>query len=215
MGIFSERPLYLCVGVRDDMATFLPAVLRGGIDIVQLREKTLDHEARRSMAAIMAPICQSYGVPFIMNDFPELAHEVGADGVHVGQDDVTVQVCRDLLGADAIVGLSTHEPSEFESAITQAVTYVSAGPIVATPTKIGRVGTGVDFAVDCQQRSPVPVYVTGGVSDHTISDLVHRGLTHFVVVRHLTEAADPYDAARRLRTAYDEARLTMPVEPAQ
>ena len=211
----ANRSLYLCVGYRDDMAEFLPAVLRGGIDVVQLREKDRDHEARRAMAAIMVPICRDFGVPFIMNDFPDLAVEVGADGVHVGQDDISVSDCRAIVGDDAIVGLSTHEAREFDAGLGEAVTYLSAGPIVATPTKLGRPGTGVAYALACQAKSPLPVFVTGGVNDETITDLVHQGLRHFVVVRHLTEASDPERAARALRTAFDEALVSVPVEPAQ
>ena len=103
----STRRLYLCVGVRDDMADFLPAVLRGGVDVVQLREKTWRRGAAL-VARVMVPICRDFGVPFVMNDSPELALASRADGVHVGQDDVSVERCRELLGDEAIVGLSTH-----------------------------------------------------------------------------------------------------------
>jgi thiamine-phosphate pyrophosphorylase len=212
MPLDPQRSLYLCVGARDDMATFLPAVLRGGVDIVQLREKDGDHERRRAMAATMVPICHSFGVPFVMNDFPELAAEVGADGVHVGQDDVSVAHCREVLGDDAIVGLSTHAPDEFARGLTEPVSYLSAGPITETPTKPGRVGTGLDYAVQSQAATSMPVFVTGGVTDENIGRYVTAGLRHFVVVRYLTEAPDPEVAARRLALAYREA-LAMTVQP--
>src|SRR5579863_1663549 len=92
------RHLYLCVPHRDDLASFLPAVLRGGVDVVQLREKDLDDASRIADATLMIPICREFGVPFIMNDSPELALAVGADGVHVGQKDENVSRCRELLG---------------------------------------------------------------------------------------------------------------------
>jgi len=201
----TNRSLYLCVGARDDMATFLPDVLAGGVDIVQLREKHLEDDVRTTMAKIMAPICHEDGVPFIMNDSPELAAAVGADGVHVGQDDVSVTHCREILGPDAIIGLSTHATAEFTQGLTEPVSYLSAGPITPTPTKPGRAGTGVTYAVESQLRSPMPVFVTGGVTDENVGDLVRVGLRHFVVVRYLTEASDPLNAARRLRAAYDAA----------
>src|ERR1700735_2552323 len=113
----NDRRLYLCVSHRDDLATFLPAVLRGGVDVVQLREKDLDDETRIADAKVMVPICRDFGVPFIMNDSPELAAAVGADGVHVGQEDVSVSHCRELLGYESIVGLSTHSPEEFDAAL--------------------------------------------------------------------------------------------------
>ena len=201
----STRHLYLCVPYRSDMATFLPAVLRGGVDVVQLREKQLPDVVRLATALIMVPICRDFGVPFIMNDSPELALRAGADGVHVGQDDASVAHCRAVLGPDAIVGLSTHTDDEFDTALNEPVTYLSAGPIVPTPTKQGRAGTGVDYAVRAQMRSSLPVFVTGGVTDQNVGELVAAGLRHFVVVRYLTESSDPEKSARALRQALDFA----------
>jgi thiamine-phosphate pyrophosphorylase len=209
----STRHLYLCVPHREDMADFLPAVLRGGVDVVQLREKDLDDEVRAATARLMVPICHDFGVPFIMNDSPELAVVVGADGVHVGQEDDTVARCRELLGPDAIVGLSTHSRQEFDDALDQRATYFSAGPIVATPTKPGRVGTGSSYAVECQARSDRPVFVTGGVTSDNVAALVDAGLRHFVVVRALTQSHTPEESARALRRALDEALSTVAVEP--
>jgi len=194
----TSRRLYLCVPHRDDMSKFLPAVLRGGVGIVQLREKNLDDDVRRKTAELMIPICRDYGVPFIMNDSPELALEVGADGVHVGQDDVSVEHCRQLLGPKAIIGLSTHAESEFTQALTTDATYLSAGPIVATPTKPGREATGIAYALQCQARSDRPVFITGGVDAGNVFDLAAAGLNHFVVVRALTEATDPEAVAHQI-----------------
>ena len=205
MSDVASRSLYLCVGVRDDMADFLPAVLRGGVDVVQLREKVAPDEVRLAQARLMVPLCREVGVPFLMNDSPELALAVGADGVHVGQDDASVSHCRQVLGPDAIVGLSTHADEEFDAGLREAVDYLSAGPIVATPTKQGRAGTGVDYAVRAQARSARPVFVTGGVTDQNVAALVARGLRHFVVVRFLTESHDPEGSARALRHALDDA----------
>jgi thiamine-phosphate pyrophosphorylase len=208
----SSRNLYLCVAHRHDMAQFLPEVLRGGVDVVQLREKELPDEVRIATAKIMVPICRDFGVPFVMNDSPKLGELVGADGVHVGQDDLSVEECRRILGAEAIVGLSTHSTTEFDAALTQDTTYFSAGPIVPTPTKLGRPGTGASYAVECQARSERPVFVTGGVNSTNIGDLVRLGLRHFVVVRFLTESTRPFEDARSLRGALDEA-LSMTIEP--
>jgi thiamine-phosphate pyrophosphorylase len=201
----ATRSLYLCVGQRDDMASFLASVLRGGVDIVQLREKNLSDDVRVDLARVMLPICRDFGVPFIMNDSAELAHAVGADGVHVGQDDDSVARCRELLGPDAIIGLSTHADHEFDEGLLEPVTYLSAGPIVETPTKEGRPGTGVDYASRAQARSALPVFVTGGVTDQNVGELVAQGLRHFVVVRFLTESTDPEKSARSLRQALDFA----------
>ena len=209
----ADRHLYLCVAHRDDLAAFLPAVLRGGVDVVQLREKDLGHDVQIADARIMLSICREFDVPFIMNDSPELALAVGAYGVHVGQEDVSVSHCRDVLGPEAVVGLSTHSTSEFDGALDQTATYFSAGPIVATPTKPGREGTGISYAIASQARSDRPVFVTGGVNAQNVAELVGAGLRHFVVVRALTEASDPEAAARRIREVLDEALSAVPVEP--
>jgi thiamine-phosphate pyrophosphorylase len=208
-----QRHLYLCVGHRDDFVTFLPAVLRGGVDVVQLREKDRDAASQIADARVMIPICRAFGVPFIMNDSPELAVAVDADGVHVGQEDVSVARCRELIGPEAIVGLSTHSTREFDDALDQAATYFSAGPITATPTKPGRSGTGVNYAVASQARSDRPVFVTGGVNALNVKVLVVAGVRHFVVVRAITEARDPGAAARDLRDRLDDALSAVPVEP--
>ncbi len=208
----TSRNLYLCVPHRDDMVDFLPDVLRAGVDVVQLREKELPDEVRVETAKIMVAICRDFGVPFIMNDSPHLAEAVGADGVHVGQDDVSVETCRQILGPDAIVGLSTHSSSEFDRALSERATYMSAGPIVATPTKVGRPGTGVSYALECQARSDRPVFVTGGVTSENVGELIRRGLRHFVVVRFLTQSTHPYRDAQALRAAIDDA-LSMTVKP--
>jgi len=209
----STRRLYLCVPARDDMADFLPAVLRGGVDVVQLREKHAPASRQLNLARLMLPICHEFNVPFVMNDSPELALDAGADGVHVGQDDVSVEHCREILGEGAIVGLSTHSTAEFDEAMRRDVTYLSAGPIVPTPTKLGREGTGVDYAVESQARSSVPVFVTGGVNANNVADLVKVGLRHFVVVRALTEATNPEEVAKDIRRALDETLSTMTIEP--
>jgi len=213
VSLLDQRHLYLCVAHRDDLATFLPAVLRGGVDVVQLREKNLDDASRIADASLMIPICREFGVPFIMNDSPELAVTVGADGVHVGQEDEMVSRCRELLGPEAIIGLSTHSTSEFDDALNQSATYFSAGPIVATPTKPGRSGTGLNYVVASQSRSDRPVFVTGGVNAENIAELVKAGLRHFVVVRALTESSDPEATAKRIRDELDTALSAMPVEP--
>jgi thiamine-phosphate pyrophosphorylase len=209
----STRRLYLCVPAREDMSNFLPCVLRGGVDVVQLREKTLSPAAQLDQARLIAPICREFNVPFIINDSPELALEARCDGVHVGQDDVSVERCREILGPDAIIGLSTHSLSELDDALTRDVAYLSAGPIVPTPTKLGRAGTGVEYARESQARSPRPVFVTGGVNATNVASLVALGLRHFVVVRAITEASDPELAARDIRRALDEALSAVPVEP--
>ncbi len=204
-GDLSGRRLYLCTPDRPDLADFLAACIEGGVDVVQLRDKDLDARLLIARARVAAEVCRAHGVPFVLNDRPDLALEVGADGVHVGQDDAPVSLARRILGPGAIVGLSTHSESDLAAAADEDVSYVSAGPVEATPTKPGREGTGVDYVSLASARSSVPVFVTGGVTPERIPALTSAGVRHFVVVRFLTRAADARRAARALRDAIDSA----------
>jgi thiamine-phosphate pyrophosphorylase len=209
----SERRLYLCTPDRPDLVGFLRDCIAGGVDVVQLRDKDLEAKPLLARARVAAAVCRDLGVPFVVNDRPDLALEVGADGVHVGQDDAPVALARRILGPDAIVGLSTHGPADLERAAEQEVTYISAGPVEATPTKPGRVGTGLGYVSQASARSSVPVYVTGGVTPETIPALTDAGVRHFVVVRYLTTALDARRAAEALRQAIDRASSSAASRP--
>jgi len=206
----STRRLYLCTPDRPDLAAFIADCIAGGVDVVQLRDKELDARSLLARAAVVAAVCREHGVPFVLNDRPDLALEAGADGVHVGQDDAPVALARRIMGPGAIVGLSTHGPADLEGAATEDVTYISAGPVEATPTKPGRPGTGLGYVTQASARSSVPVFVTGGVTPETIPALTRAGVRHFVVVRYLTLASDATSAARALRQAIDRASSSEP-----
>ena len=197
------RRLYLCTPDRPDLRTFLEACLRGGVDVVQLREKHLDARPLLARARVAAAVCRDHGVPFLLNDRPDLALEAGADGVHVGQDDAPPTLARRILGARALVGLSTHAPAELAAGAREPVDYLSAGPVNPTPTKPGRPGTGLEYLREAAARATVPWFVTGGVTPETVPAMAAAGATRFVVVRWLTNAADPEGAARALGATID------------
>jgi thiamine-phosphate pyrophosphorylase len=208
--VLEHRRLYLCTPDRSDLVDFVGACIEGGVDVVQLRDKSLPDEAVLERATGLQPVCREAGVPFILNDRPDLAASAGADGVHVGQDDAHPAAARQTTGPDALVGLSTHSSTDLGRAVGDATTaaaidYVSAGPVVPTPTKPGRPGTGLGYVADAVRGSPWPVWVTGGVSPSSVPELVAAGARHFVVVRWLTGASNPGAAARELRDAIDEA----------
>lgn len=201
----SDRRLYLCVPDRPDLAWFLEDCIAGGVDLVQLRDKHLDARPLLDRARLAARVCAAAGVPFILNDRPDLALEAGADGVHVGQDDAPPGLARRILGPDAVVGLSTHSPAELEAGAGEPVDYLSAGPVSPTPTKPGRPGTGLEYLRHASVATALPWFVTGGVTPDTVGAMVEAGARRFVVVRWLTESADPRTAARALRTAIEAA----------
>jgi thiamine-phosphate pyrophosphorylase len=208
-----DRRLYLCTADRPDLERFVEACIAGGVDLVQLRDKHLDAKPLLERARRLLRVCRGLGIPFILNDRPDLALEVGADGVHIGQDDAPPSLCRQILGPNAIIGLSTHAPAEWDAAQTEPVDYLSAGPVEATPTKPGRPGTGLDYlryaaaaasAVGTSAEGR-PWFVTGGATPDTVGAMAAAGARRFVAVRWLTESDEPRRAARLLREAIDRA----------
>ena len=204
-GRLAGRCLYLCTPDRPDLAGFLASCIRGGVDVVQLRDKVLDARPLLERARLALAVCREHDVPFILNDRPDLALEAGADGVHVGQDDAPPVLARHILGPEAIVGLSTHAADELDAAAAEPVDYVSAGPVTPTPTKPGRPGTGLEYVSYAARHAVQPFFVTGGVTPETVPPMVAAGARRFVVVRWLTEAADPEANARALRATVDRA----------
>jgi thiamine-phosphate pyrophosphorylase len=203
-----DRRLYLCTPDRPDLAPFLEACIAGGVDVVQLRDKVLDARPLLARARVAAEVCAAFGVPFILNDRPDLALECGAAGVHVGQDDASPALARRILGPDAIVGLSTHAPAELDAAGAEPADYVSTGPVSATPTKPGRPGTGLGYLRYAAGAVNRPWFVTGGVTPDSVGAMLDAGARRFVVVRWLTESADPKGAARALREVIDQVPLS-------
>jgi thiamine-phosphate pyrophosphorylase len=212
----ADRRIYLCTPDRPDLERFVEACIEGGVDLVQLREKRLRTSQLSARATLVQRVCADYGVPFVLNDDPDLARSIGADGVHVGQDDMNPTEARRVMGADAIIGLSTHGREQLDRAVgtgLQAgkrgtgpapVDYISAGPVSPTPTKPGRPGTGVDYVREATRRALWTVWATGGVDPTSVSSLLAAGARHFVVVRWLTQASDPKANARALRRVIDD-----------
>ncbi len=203
------RRLYLCTDAREatgDLVGFVAACIAGGVDIVQLRDKDLEGAALLAAALAMRDVCRAHDVPFIVNDRPDLALVAQADGVHVGQGDLPPWACRRVLGQDAIIGRSTHAPEELDTATLEPVDYLSAGPVVATPTKPDRDGVGLGYITYATAHSAGrPVFVTGGANPDTVGPIVAAGGDRVVAVRWLTHSANPEQAAAALRSALDAA----------
>jgi thiamine-phosphate pyrophosphorylase len=191
----ADAHLYLVCDVRDD--AFLEAALRGGVDIVQLRAKHADDATLIDAGRRYAARCADHGALFILNDRPDLVAATGADGVHVGQDDTPVVAARAAVGQDRIVGLSTHSETQIDAA--HGVDYFAVGPIHATPTKPGRPAIGLDPIRHAAARATLPWFAIGGIDTGNVAQVREAGATRIVVVRALTEAADPEATARELR----------------
>jgi thiamine-phosphate pyrophosphorylase len=184
---------------------FLDAALRGGVDMVQLRMKSSDDAAILAAARRFARACAAYGALFMLNDRPELVAPARADGVHLGQDDVTVQEARAIVGPEPLVGLSTHSPEQVELAGETDVDYIGVGPVYETPTKPGRPAVGVELVGYAAAHSRLEFFAIGGIFTANLAPVRAAGATRIAVVRALTEAADPERAARELREAIGAA----------
>lgn len=190
-----EARLYLITGARPGLEAFLEAAVAGGVDIVQLREKALaDGELLRALEDARA-ITRRLGVPLVVNDRPDLAVLVGADYIHVGQDDMPPAAAR-RFGLP--VGLSTHSRAEIDAA---EANYIGVGPVHATPTKEGRPAVGLELVRYASKHARIPWFAIGGIDTGTIADVVAAGATRVAVVRAIGDADDPERAARELRAA--------------
>lgn len=192
--------LYLvCDEQADD---FLHGVLGAGVDILQLRMKDAgDDDAIVAAGQRFARAAARHRALFILNDRPDLVTSSGADGVHVGQDDMAVDAARAIVGPDRVVGLSTHSPEQVDAAADLDVDYIGVGPVHATPTKPGRPAVGLELVRYAAQHAGVPFFAIGGISPENVEAVRFAGADRIAVVRALTEAVDPAASARCLRDA--------------
>ena len=200
--------LYLVCGEMGD--AFLDAVLEGGADIVQLRLKDAPDGEIVAAGRRFADRCAAHDALLIINDRPDLVSEIGADGVHVGQDDIPVAEARELVGPDRVVGLSTHSPAQIDAAGDDPqIDYIGVGPVHATPTKPGRPAVGIELVRYAARHASVPFFAIGGIDAENAAVVAAAGARRIAVVRALTDAADPAHAARALRVAVTgrEARV--------
>lgn len=182
---------------------FVHACLVGGVDIVQLRMKGVGDDELLAAGRRFAGVCRAHGALFVLNDRPDLVDAVGADGVHVGQDDVPVAAARALVGPERLVGLSTHSPAQIDAAGIADVDYIGVGPVFATPTKPGRPAVGHALVEYAATNASVPFFAIGGIDGSNVGTVHAAGASRVAVVRALTEAADPSVAARALKAALE------------
>jgi thiamine-phosphate pyrophosphorylase len=193
--LLEARKLYLITAARPDLADFLEAAVRGGVDLVQVREKNLSDRELLSRLQEAREITRGLGVPLVVNDRPDLAVLAGADCVHLGQEDLPVEAARRFGPA---VGLSTHSPEEIEAATAD---YIGVGPVYSTPTKEGRPAVGLELVRYAAESARVPWFAIGGIDVSNVAEVVAAGATGIAVVRAIGDAPDPKAVARQLRAA--------------
>lgn len=193
--------LYLCTDGRgggSELDEFLDDVLGAGVDVVQLREKEMEAKPLLALAERFRTACDRHGALFIVNDRTDVALAAGADGVHLGQDDLPPDAARSILGPAAIIGRSTHAPREIRRAHTEPIDYIAVGPVFETPTKPGRPAVGLELIRRAAREAILPWFAIGGIDSETLSEVKAAGASRIVVVRALTKARDPGKAAKSL-----------------
>ncbi|AOT05227.1 thiamine phosphate synthase [Arthrobacter sp. U41] len=217
--------LYLCTDSRQDrgdFADFVDAAFAGGVDIIQLRDKSLEAAEELELLDVLRQAAERHGKLWAVNDRADVASFSGAPVFHIGQKDIPHGAARDFLGRDTVIGLSTHSPEQVDAAIAAApglhgLDYFCVGPVWATPTKPGRAAVGLElvrYAADAVRRAAapagdpagvVPWFAIGGVDLGNVEQVVAAGARRIVVVRAITEADDPAHAAKSLLAALDAA----------
>jgi thiamine-phosphate pyrophosphorylase len=193
--LLADKRLYLITAVRPDLEDFLEAAVRGGVDLVQIREKRLEDEDLLQALERARVVTRRLGVPLVVNDRPDLAEVCEADYVHVGQEDMPVAEAR-RFGVG--VGLSTHAPEEIEAADAD---YIGVGPVFATPTKEGRPAAGLELVRYAAANARAPWFAIGGIDGSNVAEVVAAGARRIAVVRAIGDAPDPEQAAAGLRAA--------------
>jgi thiamine-phosphate pyrophosphorylase len=211
----SSREIYLLYLVTDaglsqgrSHRQIVEAAIRGGVTLVQYREKSASTRQMVEEGSILCAFCHAYHIPFIVNDRVDVAMATGADGVHVGQDDLPASLARQLLGPDKIVGVSVENIEQVQKALADGADYVGASPVFSTPTKpdapppVGLSGLRI-----ISHASLVPVVAIGGLNSKNAAEVMQAGAAGVAVVSAIVSAEDPEKAARELRQIIDAARL--------
>ncbi|MFE9064155.1 thiamine phosphate synthase [Streptomyces violaceusniger] len=206
----ADARLYLCTDARKrqgDLPEFLDAVLAAGVDIVQLREKGMEAAEELEHLQVLADACRRHGKLLAVNDRADVAHAIGSDVLHLGQGDLPVPAARAILGADVLIGRSTHAEAEVDAAAVQpGVDYFCTGPCWPTPTKPGRPAPGLSLVRHAAALGTErPWFAIGGIDASNLDQVLEAGARRIVVVRAITAADDPAAAtaelAKRVRAA--------------
>ena len=187
-----------CEEVRE-LEQLVRAAAAGGVDAVQLREKHLPDEQLAALASALRGPCESGGALLIVNDRPHVALAAGADGVHVGQDDMPVAEARKLVGPELLIGLSTHAREEVVALDASQADYIGVGPVHETPTKPGRPAVGIELVRYAAEQARTPFFAIGGLHAGNLTPVLEAGARRAVVLRAIAAANDPQTAARELR----------------
>lgn len=232
--LLSDAQLYVCTDARRDrrdFESFVDAAFSGGVDIIQLRDKQIEAAEELEVLEVLRAVAERHGKLWAVNDRADIALLSRAPVFHVGQKDLPLQAIRRVVDPSVLVGLSTNSPDLVDAAIAHAqdpsardarLDYFCTGPLWATPTKPGRAAVGLGVVEHAARRTrealaagvaPLPWFAIGGIDHSNVAQVVEAGASRVVVVRAITDADDPADAAARLRAELPRLTPAAPVAP--
>jgi thiamine-phosphate pyrophosphorylase len=179
----------------------------GGVDVVQLREKDLPDRELLERARKVRRWTRDAGVLFIVNDRPDIARLAEADGVHLGQDDMPVREARRIVGADALIGVSTHTLDQLHAAIREGASYVGVGPVFPSATKTFEQLAGLEFVRQAAGETSLPAFALGGITPANLPQVIAAGARRIAVGSAICRADEPRPAAAALKAMLSVARL--------
>nr|WP_051037930.1 thiamine phosphate synthase [Pseudanabaena sp. PCC 7367] len=200
----SQARLYLVTSPHQQILEVVEAALKGGLSLVQYRDKDANDRARLEIAAQLCDLCHRYDAIFLINDRVDIVLAVGADGVHVGQQDLPPDVARKILGTDYIIGQSTTSPAELEISLQAGVDYVGVGPVFATPTKPGKAAAGFEYVSYAAQKLTMPWFAIGGIDANNLAEVITAGAKGTAVVRAIMQAADPQAVTAKMLAQFKQ-----------
>jgi len=186
-----QSRLYLVTAPAENLFAVVEAALKGGLTLVQYRDKELDDGVRFSTAQKLCQLCHQYDALFIVNDRIDIALAINADGVHLGQQDLPVTLARQLLGPQRLIGCSTTNATEMQRAITAGADYIGVGPVYETPTKAGKAAAGLEYIHYAAEHSPLPWFAIGGIDTSNLGEVLAAGGKRVAIVRAIMQAEDP------------------------
>lgn len=187
----AEARLYLVTAPSNNLLEIVEAALQAGLSLVQYRDKDADDAVRLSNAHKLCQLCHRYGALFIVNDRVDLALAVDADGVHLGQEDIPIALARQLLGAQRLIGRSTHKPDDLHRAIEEGADYLGVGPVYETPTKEGKPAAGLEYVRYAATHATIPWFAIGGIDSDNLQEVLSTKTDRVAVVRAIMQAEQP------------------------
>lgn len=208
----NQKCLYLVTDsdkfkTEDDFLDAIASALQGGVDILQLREKTKSAKKILELGKKVKQLCLQYNTTFIINDRLDIAAILEADGIHLGQDDLDVKSAREILGENVIVGISTHAPEQALKAVEDGADYIGVGPVFATPTKQGRIPVGLEYVKWVSENINIPAFAIGGIDLDNVNDIINSGLNKVAVVRAIINATSPQSEAEKFIVKLNTQKL--------